>query len=264
MNRSKLTASNYFLSNLITHHVVITILAVLLAAITSIDSLATQRSARQRQANDDHAQPCHLRELDLCLASLAVFFQSNPHPISNGEVNRQCKILLETETCLSNYTSRCMTEQQSQMVDMVADGGLDTIRELCKPQSKLRSNYLKYGDCINGQHKAQRVCMRDFQVSLEKAVEIEWQDRLKLGCCSFNKLNACMRDIIEPKCGPEAYEMHKQMFRASMSRLPSLTCAKYEHNNKACGALLPPAGTQPKGPKSHSVLSKLFSAYTGQ
>lgn len=123
-----------------------------------------------------------MRELDLCLASLTVFFQSSQHPITNTEVNRQCKILLETEKCLSNYTSRCMTESQSQMVDMFAEGGLDTIRELCKPQSKLRSNYLKHGDCINGQHKGQRACMRDFQVSLEKAVDIQWQDRLKLGC----------------------------------------------------------------------------------
>lgn len=242
-------------------------------AIASIDSFSvassprsSQRSARQRQAGSDeqNQQPCHLRELDLCLASLAVFFQANTHPITNAEVTRQCKILMETETCLTNYTRRCMTEQQAELVDMVAEGGLETIRELCRPQSKLRTSYLKNGDCINQQHKAQRVCMRDFQVSLEKAVEIEWQDRLKLACCSFNKLNACTQDVIEPKCGSEAYELHKQMFRTSVSRMPSLACAKYEHNAKVCSSLLPPAGSQPKGSRSHSVLSKLFSAYTGQ
>lgn len=75
-----------------------------------------------------------------------------------------------------------MTDMQAQLVRLVADGGLDTIRELCKPQSKIRSTYLKHGDCVNGQYKAQRVCMRDFQVSLEKVADVEWQERLKLGC----------------------------------------------------------------------------------
>lgn len=136
----------------------------------------SQKESRQEES-------CHLRELDLCLASVAVFTQnSNAHPVTNGEINRQCKILMETETCLNNFTSRCMTEQQAKFVTIVADGGLDTIRELCKPHSKLRDTYLKNGDCVNQQNKGQRVCMRDFQASLEKAVDIEWQDRIKLGC----------------------------------------------------------------------------------
>lgn len=75
-----------------------------------------------------------------------------------------------------------MTDMQSQLVTLFADGGLDVIRQLCKPQSKIRTAYLKHGDCINQQEKSQRVCLRDFQVSLEKAVDIDWQDRLKLGC----------------------------------------------------------------------------------
>lgn len=124
-----------------------------------------------------------MRELDLCLASVTVFTQgANPHAITNSEINRQCKILLETDGCLRNYTQRCMTESQGQLLYMFADGGLDLIRDLCKPESKLRSSYLKHGDCLNGQHKAQQKCMRDFQASLERAADIDWQDRLKLGC----------------------------------------------------------------------------------
>lgn len=139
-------------------------------------SLAPNRDARQEES-------CHLRELDLCLASVAVFTQNiHSHPVNNAELNKQCKILVETETCLGNFTKRCMTDMQTQLFNMLADGGLDTIRDLCKPNSKIRESYLKHTDCIVKQHKEQKVCMRDFQVSLEKAVEIDWQDRLKLGC----------------------------------------------------------------------------------
>lgn len=165
-------------SNLMTlcfWQIVAAALVVILLTV-ELSECAPQRDSRQDET-------CHLRELDLCLASIAIFTQNtNSHPVTNSEINRQCKILVETESCLTNYTNRCMTESQGHLLIMLADGGLDTIRELCKPQSKIRDSYLKHGDCINAQNKGQRVCMRDFQASLEKAADIEWQDRLKLGC----------------------------------------------------------------------------------
>lgn len=143
----------------------------------------TVLSAVSPKSDAKEEESCHLRELDLCLASVAVLSQGqNTHQINNGEINRQCKLLNETEGCLQNFTRRCMTELQERSINLVADGGLDTIRELCKPQSKLRDQYLKHGNCINDQYKGQKVCMRDFQASLERAVEITWQDRLKLAC----------------------------------------------------------------------------------
>lgn len=153
-----------------------TLSTLVVLQVPSVSSLAPNRDSRQEES-------CHLRELDLCLASVAVFTQNNnPHPITNTEINRQCKLLMETETCLGNFTHRCMTEQQGPLFNLFLDGGLDSIRDLCKPHSKLRDSYLKHGDCINAQNKGQRVCLKDFQASLEKAVEIEWQERLKLGC----------------------------------------------------------------------------------
>lgn len=140
-------------------------------------------SPNQSASNNQAEESCHMREIDLCLASVAVLSQGQQsHPITNAEINRQCKLLNETEGCLQNFTRRCMTDIQQKLVDLVADGGLDTIRELCKPQSKIRDQYIKHGNCINDQSKGHRVCMRDFQASLEKAADITWQDRLKLAC----------------------------------------------------------------------------------
>lgn len=150
---------------------------------SALGQRGAQRMGRNRDTSEQELQTCHLRELDLCLAPIAVFTQSsNSQPVSNQEINRQCKIMLETEVCLKNFTQRCLTGSQGQFLYMFADGGLDLVRELCRPGSSLRTSYLKHGDCINGQQKAQRVCMRDFQVSLERAVDIDWQSRLKLGC----------------------------------------------------------------------------------
>lgn len=144
--------------------------------LVQVGSITSSRESRQEEG-------CHLRELDLCLASVAVFTQNiHSHPVNNAELTRQCKILVETETCLANFTRRCMTDMQTQLFNMLADGGLDTIRDLCKPSSKIRESYLRHADCIQKQNREQKICMRDFQVSLEKAVDVDWQDRLKLGC----------------------------------------------------------------------------------
>lgn len=128
-------------------------------------------------------QTCHLREIDLCLAPLAVLAQGRgAHPISNQEINRQCKMLLETEECMQNYTSRCMTPMQGQMVNLFSEHGFETIRDLCKPKTDLYNRYLKHGNCINGQHNNHKVCIRDFQAAVEKAADASFQDRLKIGC----------------------------------------------------------------------------------
>ena len=149
--------------------------------VTLFTLILLQTSQAHRDSRQEES--CHLRELDLCLASVAVFTQNtNAHPITNSEINRQCKLLNETESCLSNFKTSCMTDSQSKLFKLVADGGLDTIRDLCKPSSKIRDSYLKHGDCVNDQQKGQKACLRDFQASLEKAADIEWQDRLKLGC----------------------------------------------------------------------------------
>lgn len=75
-----------------------------------------------------------------------------------------------------------MTDNQAQLIYLLADNGLDSIRELCKAHSPLREKYLKHGNCINEQFKYQKICMRDFQASIEKANDIVWQDRLRLAC----------------------------------------------------------------------------------
>lgn len=53
------------------------------------------------------------------------------------------------------------------------------------------------------------------------------------------------------------------LLRMALSRLPDIVCQGYGSDNPECRQLLPPPGTDPRGAKSSSVLSRLFSAYTG-
>jgi hypothetical protein len=75
--------------------------------------------------------------------------------------------------------------------------------------------------------------------------------------------NRCTEGIVEKSCGKEAVEFMNIMLRMALSRLPDIVCQGYGPENPECRQLLPPPGTNPKGAKSSSVLSRLFSAYTG-
>lgn len=57
------------------------------------------------------AQNCHLRELDLCSATLLLFNQ-NPSGVAttDNELDKQCGFLSEAQGCFNNFTTRCVNK----------------------------------------------------------------------------------------------------------------------------------------------------------
>ncbi|KAG9510996.1 Plastin-3 [Fragariocoptes setiger] len=163
----------------------ITLIIVALMCLEQHSIMAAPKEGRQVEPS------CHLREIDLCLSSVTVLAQltSSPQPVTEASINKQCSMLNETEGCLYNYTSRCMTEMQAGMVDFLSDGLLESIRQLCVPKGKLREAYLKHGTCLNSQHNAHRVCMKEFQASLEKVGDTDWSEKGKLTCWRQNSVS---------------------------------------------------------------------------
>jgi len=210
------------------------------------------------------SQSCHLRELDLCAATLLVFTQ-NPSgiAITDNELNKQCGYLREADTCLRNFTKRCTTPLQRELISFVTEGSSRLLKEYCSVGTQLRQSYLKHAPCLNQAQKTQKTCMKDLQAALETVANVEWDKRIPVGCCSYRRFSKCVENKVESRCGKEAVEFMKLLLRMALSRLPDIICQGYGAENQECRALLPPAGTNPKGARSNSVLSRLFSAYTG-
>ncbi|XP_054161722.1 uncharacterized protein LOC128959741 [Oppia nitens] len=210
------------------------------------------------------AQSCHLRELDLCAATLLVFTQ-NPAGIATteNELNKQCGYLREADFCLRNYTRRCSTPLQRELIQFVTEGSLRLLSEYCTRGSQLQHSYLKHASCLNSAQRTQRICVKDLQAALEVVTQVEWDKRIPAGCCAYRRFLQCIENLVESRCGKEAVEFMKLLLRMALSRLPDIVCQGYGHENSECKTLLPPAGTYPKGPRSNSILSRLFSAYTG-
>ena len=182
---------------------------------------------------------------------------------SENELNKQCGFLREADTCLRNYTRRCATPLHRELIAFVTEGSLRLLSEYCRRGSNLQQSYLKHAKCLNSAHRAQRVCVKDLQAALELIAQVEWDKRIPAGCCSYRRFVQCTENLVEDSCGKDAVEFMNLLLRMAVSRLPDIVCQGYGPENAECKILLPAPGTNPKGSRSSSVLSRLFSAYTG-
>lgn len=212
------------------------------------------------------AKSCHLRELDLCLASVLVFAQSpQNNKVTENDINKQCHYFGDTENCFKNYTTNCATKSQRLLIDFVSDGVLQTFKDYCTPGNNVRKLFIKHGECLNLQRTKTNKCLIDLQAAIEKTTQDarNWKDRPKTLCCAYDRYRSCMFSVIEPACGREAVELGETFVRALFSRAVQVTCTRYKHTSSTCKSVLPPKGTIPKGPKSSSVISRLMSTITG-
>lgn len=209
------------------------------------------------------AQTCHLRELDLCAATLLLFNQ-NPSGVAttDSELDKQCGFLKEAQGCFSNFTQRCTTPLQRELIAFGSEGSNTVFREFCKKGSEIRQNYLKHAPCLGQTMPDQKKCLTEIQVGLEKVSEVPFQSRVPTGCCTYQRYQDCTSKAINSKCGKEAVEFGQILIRMAASDLPDVVCQGYGNSNPICDTLLPPIGSKPTG-KSTSVLSRLFSAYLG-
>lgn len=198
------------------------------------------------------AQSCHMRELDLCAATLVVFTQSpSGLAVTDADLNKQCGYLREADNCLKNFVKRCTTPLQRQMVAFMGEGSMDLLDDYCKPGTELRKAYLKHATCLNTAQKShQKTCIRDLQTSLETLTSINadnWQKRMPVGCCTYKRFEQCLGSQVEKKCGKEAMNFIKLVLKRAFSRMPDMVCRNYKSEGNECKAILPPLGTTPKG-----------------
>lgn len=208
------------------------------------------------------AQNCHLRELDLCSATLLLFNQ-NPSGVAttDNELDKQCGFLSEAQGCFNNFTTRCTTPLQRELLAFASEGSNELFREFCSRGSKIRSDYLKHAPCLGQTQPDQKRCLNDVQVGLEKISAAKFNERLPTACCTYVRYSSCTTAAVAKKCGREAVEFGQLLLKMAASNLPDTVCQSFK-NNPVCDTLLPPKGTRPTG-KSNSVLSRLFSAYLG-
>jgi len=201
-------------------------------------------------------QSCHLRELDLCAAT---GIGNNKISTTESDVDKQCAVMAETRECFGNFTKKCTTPIQREIVGFITEGANDVSKRFCTRGDKLRTEYLKHAPCLVKTQPEGKKCLKDVQTGLEKIEESKFQDRISTACCVYARYNACSTKAIEGTCGKAAVEYGNVLVKLATSNLLDVVCNGYERN-PVCNTLLPPPGTRPRG-NSKSVVSRLFNAY---
>ncbi|KAF7496605.1 hypothetical protein SSS_08121 [Sarcoptes scabiei] len=207
---------------------------------------------------------CHLRELDLCIASGLASGQNLPTTIA--EINKQCNGLKEMNDCINNYSKRCSTKSLREFVRSITSQGdvRSWYNEFCTNEnSQERERYLKHATCLNQAHKDTRTCVRDLTVALDKAINSDVEKRIPEICCAVRRMRKCSHDIVESKCGKDGLKYMNQMLQSvAGTRLPEIACRDFDPTSKRCLSILPPPGTKPGNTRSNSVLSRLLNTYS--
>ncbi|XP_053201294.1 uncharacterized protein LOC128386301 isoform X3 [Panonychus citri] len=212
--------------------------------------------------NQTHGQSCHLRELDLCAATLLVFTQ-NPSEITGSEIelDKQCGFIREAESCRRNFTQRCTTPLQRELIDYLGEGGRQVGDEFCTRGSPLREEYKRHARCLGSTRRESAWCSKDLQRAMEVVTNSALDARISTACCAFNRYDSCTSNIISSRCGPQALALSRRVIRLAASRLPEMLCSSYPATSKKCIEVLPASGEAPLGSRSNSLLSRLFSTY---
>ncbi|XP_076357500.1 uncharacterized protein LOC143250591 [Tachypleus tridentatus] len=200
---------------------------------------------------------CHLNELDICVATL-FFSQKEGFAHAEEELNRQCLFIKEAQQCLNNYTQRCMTSVQRELLDFVGEGTTLLIKEYCSNGTDVRRRYLEKSFCLNEATKNLSLCLSDLQVGLDTIGVATFDKRVATTCCTYQRYMECVRKTVEDQCGVEAVKFLQELLRIAVCHLPDVICSGYGSQNKECMELLPESGTEPKGSRTKSVLSRLL------
>ncbi|XP_035232589.1 uncharacterized protein LOC118204368 [Stegodyphus dumicola] len=211
------------------------------------------------------AQSCHLREVDLCVATMIFHYQGSGVPTDESGVAQLCESIDETSQCLRNFTNKCMTPVQREVLELVTEGSQKTVNDFCSPGSELRAKFLKHAKCLGEVHgdDTMRDCMVDMQVAVETVTTTKFDKRIGTLCCGFRRFLDCGEKLTEQKCGREAVEMGRTIAELAVTELPNVVCNSFDPNSSQCQALLPPKGSTPKGTQSSSQLARLLATALG-
>lgn len=93
----------------------------------------------------------------------------------------------EADGCLKNFTKKCSTPLQRELITFVSEGSSRLLNEYCTEGTAVRQNYLKHAQCLNQAQKGQRSCVKDLQAALETVTSVEWDKRIPAGCCAYRR-----------------------------------------------------------------------------
>ncbi|KAF8767661.1 uncharacterized protein LOC129967034 [Argiope bruennichi] len=206
------------------------------------------------------AASCHLREVDLCLATV-LLGASEGIPANDEELDKVCEPVQEGIECIGNYSASCFTPLLQEVFDMAMYEPKKYQNLMCTHGTDERAEYLKHAPCLQKalSNDNVRPHLEDLMAGLEKAAESQFQDRVPIMCCGLQRMYKNLLDIVEGQCGKGVVDQGGALIGMSASSISDIFCRGYEPGTPRCGSLLPPQGTQSQGSNSKIQLIQFLN-----
>ncbi|GBL96449.1 hypothetical protein AVEN_43756-1 [Araneus ventricosus] len=206
------------------------------------------------------AASCHLREVDLCLATV-MLGASEGIPANDEELDKVCEPIQEGIECIGNYSVSCFTPLLQEVHDMVMTEPKKYQNLMCSHGTDERAAYLKHAPCLQKalSNDNVRPHMEDLMAALEKAAESKFQDRVPIMCCGLQRMYKNLLDIVEGQCGKGVVDQGGALIGMSASSISDVFCRGYEPGTPRCTSLLPPPGSQSQGSNSKIQLIQFLN-----
>jgi len=222
------------------------VLAVLVMGISCAPQ-TRKRSASQKTCTDQSVY-------ENCIQSLFMIGSPDKHfPNSTEQITAFCGKLKETDTCVKEYTNKCMSPTGKRATQVAIAGISRLAKRMCKSPTKMQE-FVKNSKCGNAVIGDMRSCLNDYKLALYGAKQVKVTEKLPILCCKFYDFRGCVRNGFE-KVGSEVCPEQSQMFFARIadafqSDVFDLICNDYDGESDKCSKVVVPQVTPSAKTKS--------------
>ncbi|XP_023218951.1 uncharacterized protein LOC111621116 [Centruroides sculpturatus] len=211
-----------------------------------------------------YAAECHWREIDLCLATAALYGTGgNIIPENEENVELFCSTVQEGQSCVGNFSTKCMSSSLRQLLYLFVEPTVQFTQDFCTKGSASQKKWLQHAPCLAEHFDDARPCIDDGLTALEYLTKVPPKDRFSSLCCTFTNIRQCLGNLLSEKCSKDAEDLMDVMLRSLISDLPFTACQSFDPKSDKCRAVLPPPGTKTAGSESELQIVRLLSTFLG-
>ncbi|XP_015789285.1 uncharacterized protein LOC107366215 [Tetranychus urticae] len=243
--------------------------AIVIAFCLTLISCANDKKKNKFRGRRPKAN-CHMKELQDCIEKVDRYTndsQSYKLITSSRGIDEICSNSLEGVNCFKDHMEKCGTPIQKEMFEFVLDQFSKSIDRFCKP-GELRTEFLRHSPCIAenvlGKDEYKTKCNQPYQASIDKVNKHEdFDDRLDLTCCSYNRWQNCLLEMTAEKCQGAGREAMNNFMEKAFTGLSDMVCKQddFLFSSDRCKALYPAAGTLVDPKKSTNPITKHLTSY---
>ncbi|XP_015794772.1 uncharacterized protein LOC107371256 [Tetranychus urticae] len=213
---------------------------------------------------------CHLKQLQSCIEKVDRYSnQTEAYKLitTSRGIDEICSNSLEGLNCLKEHIDQCGTPIQREMFEFTIEQFQRSIDQFCKP-GELRQEFLKHSPCIAdnilSKDDYKKTCNQPYLASIDKVNKFEdFDDRLDLTCCSYNRWENCFLGMVSAKCQGSGREALTNFMEKTFASLINLVCKHSEFNFEAsrCKSLYPADNIKFDATKANNPITKYLASY---